>query len=54
MRLFLAGTRNQMLSDVFTDRPRMITVSPIPMVTFRVVGLFGKLLAIPFVEPQLD
>jgi hypothetical protein len=39
---------------VYQDRLSKITVSPISMMTFRILGFGGRMFAIPFVEKQLD
>jgi hypothetical protein len=40
--------------DVYSDRLKMIAVSRIPMMTFRILGFGGRMLAVPFVIPELD
>jgi parvulin-like peptidyl-prolyl isomerase len=54
LTLFLAGAGKEMGFDVYADRLRMLQVSPIPMMTFRILGFGGKMPAVPFVDPQLD
>jgi hypothetical protein len=54
LTLFLAGMGKEMGFDVYSDRLRMLNVSPIPMMTFRILGFGGRMIAVPFVEPQLD
>ncbi|HCA78744.1 MAG TPA: hypothetical protein DEP53_03315 [Bacteroidetes bacterium] len=54
MDLFLAksgGTRGFM---IYQDRLMRLKLSPLPMMTFRVLGFGGRMFAAPFVEPQLD
>ncbi len=40
--------------DVYSDRLKMITVSRVPMMTFRILGFGGRMLAVPFVVPEHD
>ena len=40
--------------DVYADRVKMITVSRVPMMTFRILGFGGRMLAVPFVVPELE
>ncbi len=40
--------------DVYTDRLKMLSVSRVPMMTFRILGFGGRMLAVPFVVPELD
>jgi hypothetical protein len=40
--------------DVYSDRVRMLKVSPIPMMTFRILGFGGRMFPVPFVDPQLE
>jgi parvulin-like peptidyl-prolyl isomerase len=54
LTLMLAQIGKQMGFDVFADRVRMIEVTPVSMMTFRVIGFGGKMPAVPFVDPQLD
>jgi len=54
LSLFLAGAGKEMGFDVYADRLRMIKVSTIPMMTFRILGFGGRMPAVPFVDPQLD
>jgi len=32
----------------------MLKVSPVPMMTFRLLGFGGRMFEVPFVEPELD
>jgi len=40
--------------DVYGDRLKMIRVTRVPMMTFRILGFGGRMLAVPFVVPELD
>lgn len=40
--------------DVYSDRLKALRVTPIPMMTFRILGFGGRMLAVPFVTPELD
>ncbi|HTY58523.1 MAG TPA: peptidylprolyl isomerase, partial [Bacteroidota bacterium] len=40
--------------DVYTDRLKLVSVSRVPMMTFRILGFGGRMLAVPFVVPELD
>jgi len=40
--------------DVYADRVKMVAVSRVPMMTFRILGFGGRMLAVPFVVPELD
>jgi len=52
--LTLARLGKQMGFEVYTDRLRMLKVSPVPMMTFRLLGFGGRMFEVPFVEPELD
>lgn len=39
---------------VFLDQVDRISVSAIPMMTFRILGFGGRMLEVPFVQPQTD
>ena len=39
---------------IYQDRLRMVKVSGIPMVTFRLLGFGGRMFEVPFVRKQLD
>ena len=54
LSVFLAGAGKEMGFEVYADRLRMLRVSPIPMMTFRILGFGGRMPAVPFVDPQLD
>lgn len=54
LTLFLAGMGKEMGFDIYSDRVSMLKASPIPMMTFRILGFGGKMIAVPFVDPQLD
>lgn len=40
--------------DIYSDRLKMIQVTAIPMLAFRILGFGGRMLAMPFVNPELD
>ncbi|MFH0990030.1 MAG: peptidylprolyl isomerase [bacterium] len=40
--------------DVFQDRVKKLSVSPSPMMTFRVLGFGGRMIAVPFVKKQIN
>jgi parvulin-like peptidyl-prolyl isomerase len=56
------GLLNQFLSqsamkrgiDVYEDRLRAIAVTPIPMLTYRILGFGGRMFEVPFVDPQIQ
>jgi hypothetical protein len=52
--LRLASLAKEKGVDVYTDRVEALKVSPIPMMTFRILGFGGRMLAVPFVTPELD
>ncbi len=52
--LRLAALAKEKGVDVYADRLKVLTVSPIPMMTFRILGFGGRMLAVPFVIPELD
>jgi parvulin-like peptidyl-prolyl isomerase len=52
--LTLARLGKQLGFEVYSDRLRMLTVSPTPMMTFRILGFGGRMFEVPFVEPELD
>lgn len=39
---------------IFEDRVKAITASPVPMMTFRILGFGGRMFEVPFVEKQVD
>jgi hypothetical protein len=52
--LRLASIAKEKGVDVYADRLKALKVTPIPMMTFRILGFGGKMLAVPFVTPELD
>jgi hypothetical protein len=54
LTLRIAKLAKQYGVDVYEDRLRVLEVSPIPMMTFRILGFGGRMLPVPFVDPQLD
>ncbi len=54
LTLRLAAMAKEKGVDVYADRVRAINLSPIPMMTFRILGFGGRMLAVPFVTPELD
>jgi|GEM_PF-929370 len=54
LTLRLAALAREKGVDVYEDRLRALQVTPIPMMTFRILGFGGRMLAVPFVTPELD
>jgi hypothetical protein len=54
LTLRLASIAREKGVDVYSDRLKALKVTPIPMMTFRVLGFGGRMLAVPFVTPDLD
>jgi hypothetical protein len=54
LTLRLASLANEKGVDVYADRLKALKVSAIPMMTFRILGFGGRMLAVPFVTPELD
>ncbi|HUI11509.1 MAG TPA: peptidylprolyl isomerase [Bacteroidota bacterium] len=52
--LRLAAMAHDLGVDIYSDRLKMIPVTRIPMMTFRILGFGGRMLAVPFVVPELD
>ena len=52
--LRLARLANDKGVDVYTDRLKTLSVTRVPMMTFRILGFGGRMLAVPFVVPELD
>jgi hypothetical protein len=52
--LSLAGLGKEKGVDVYFDRLKMLDVTSIPMMTYRILGFGGRMLAVPFVVPELD
>ena len=54
VNLFLAQSGQSRGFTIFQDRLSGIQVSPIPMMTFRVLGFGGRMFAVPFVDRQIE
>jgi parvulin-like peptidyl-prolyl isomerase len=54
VNLFLAQSGQSRGFTIFQDRLSKIQVSPIPMMTFRVLGFGGRMFAVPFVDRQIE
>ena len=54
LTLFLAQIGNQRGFDIYQDRLQRLQVTPLPMMTFRMLGFGGRMFAVPFVDTQLD
>jgi hypothetical protein len=54
MDLYLSQEAEQRGYAVYEDRFNKLTVSPIPMMTFRKLGFGGRMFEVPFVEKQID
>lgn len=52
--LRLASLAKEKGVDVYSDRLKALKVTPLPMMTFRILGFGGRMLAVPFVTPELD
>lgn len=52
--LFLAKSGETRGFTVFQERLLRLKTSPIPMMTFRLLGFGGRIPAVPFVDPLLD
>ncbi len=52
--LYLAQVASERGFAVFEDRVRMIAVTPVPMMTYRILGFGGRMFEVPFVERQID
>jgi parvulin-like peptidyl-prolyl isomerase len=52
--LFLAQLGGRYGYTIYQDRLLRIPVTPVPMMTFRILGFGGRMFAVPFVEKQLD
>jgi parvulin-like peptidyl-prolyl isomerase len=54
LTLFLAQIGKQRGFNLYLDRLQRLQVTPIPMMTFRMLGFGGRIFATPFVDTQLD
>ena len=52
--LYLSQVAEQRGYAIYEDRFSKISVSPIPMMTFRKLGFGGRMFEVPFVEKQID
>jgi parvulin-like peptidyl-prolyl isomerase len=52
--LFVAQSAQQRGVEVYDDRLRMLKVTPLPMVAYRMLGFGGRMFDVPFVEPQSE
>jgi parvulin-like peptidyl-prolyl isomerase len=52
--LFIAQSAAARGVDVYQDRLSRLRVTPVPMLTYRLLGFGGRMFEVPFVEPQLD
>jgi parvulin-like peptidyl-prolyl isomerase len=49
---FLSRSASVRGVDVYQDRLGKVDVSPVPMVTYRLLGFGGRMFEVPFVDPQ--
>ena len=54
LNLFLAQAGESRGYTIFQDRLSRMKVSPIPMMTFRILGFGGRMFAVPFVDRQIE
>ena len=52
--LFIAQSAAAREVDIYQDRLSRLHVTPLPMLTYRLLGFGGRMFEVPFVEPQLD
>ena len=52
--LFIAQSAAVRGVDIYQDRLSRLRVTPVPMMTYRLLGFGGRMFEVPFVEPQLD
>jgi parvulin-like peptidyl-prolyl isomerase len=52
--LFIAQSAAARGVDIYQDRLSRLHVTPLPMLTYRLLGFGGRMFEVPFVEPQLD
>jgi len=50
----LARSAQQRGVEIYDDRLRAIAVTPVPMLTYRILGFGGRMFAVPFVDPQIQ
>ena len=51
---FLARSAASYGFEVYQDRLKMVSVTPIPMLAYRLLGFGGRMFDVPFVQPQID
>jgi hypothetical protein len=54
VNLFLAQAGESRGYTIFQERLSRVKVSPIPMMTFRILGFGGRMFAVPFVDRQIE
>ena len=54
MDLYLSQVAERKGYTIYEERFKKLTVSPIPMMTFRILGFGGRMFEVPFVEKQID
>jgi hypothetical protein len=52
--LFLAQAGEKRGFDIYQESLAKLAVSPVPMMTFRLLGFGGRMFGTPFVPPELD
>ncbi len=52
--LFIAQSAAARGVDIYQERLSRLRVTPVPMMTYRLLGFGGRMFEVPFVEPQLD
>lgn len=52
--LFIAQSAAARGVDIYQDRLSRLRVTPLPMLTYRLLGFGGRMFEVPFVEPQLE
>jgi hypothetical protein len=51
---FIAQTARKRGYDIYEDRLRAISVTTVPMLTYRILGFGGRMFEVPFVDPQIQ
>ena len=52
--LFIAQSASRLGFEIYEDRLKMVQVTPLPMLAYRLLGFGGRMFDVPFVQPQLD
>jgi hypothetical protein len=52
--LFVARSAADRGFEVYGDRLKLVSVTPIPMLAYRLLGFGGRMFDVPFVQPQID